>query len=765
MSKNRKRIFWPVLAILLGQMSVLGVPRGSQAPWSKVEAGSLGDVNPFNGSLNFGIPLFSAGGRGDIEIPLMLRLGKNWRKYLYTYYLTGSGEQHSSRCVLDEEGNAPNLAECIDSDSRNRTGTSPDSARVMIFPNLDNELDPGYGPGFLVGKAIATNSVWCSDPDIPGVTQTGGEYRPSAARFYLSFISPDGSQHELVDQNTMGRFREIQSGYCGQYPPGQDFSRGNKFVSTDGSSMTFISDADIPISYDYVSNANGGEPVSFVSGVLFTSDGSQYRIDAGSISWIKDRNGNKTTFSYYNTSSVPAGKLHTITDSIGRTVTIEYDVQDVAPYGLCDRVTYKGSGGQDRVLRISKANLSNSLRTGYSLQTKYDMFPTTCGLATIPSVYCGTSTPFDATVTSSLWLPDGRSYKFQYNSFVEVARVELPTGGAVEFDHDYGVQKETNCDSFPFSRKVTEKRIYSDLSQASLQSKTKYSRIINITYPDAATNRTVATVDATDPNDNLLQRKVSYFYDDPKFDRPQTRPDSPYGLLAWKAGREYQTDVFASDGITLLRRVQNTWQNKTVPWISDQSAAPSLDTTLAETTTTLADTNLVLKTAFTYDSFSNLTDKYEYDFGAGAPGPFVRRTHTDYVTAANYTDAAAGAHLRSLPSQTSVYDASGVERARTTFEYDNYVADGNHAGLLDRPGISGFDSAFTTGYATRGNATATTRYLIVNGTVTGSISAFAQYDIAGNVVKAIDARGSTTTFDFSDRFGAPDGEARSNSAP
>src|SRR5205823_1973493 len=101
---------------------------------------------------------------------------------------------------------------------------------------------------------------------------------------------------------------------------------------------------------------------------------------------------------------------------------------------------------------------------------------------------------------------------------------------------------------------------------------------------------------------------------------------------------------------------------------------------------------------------------------------------------------------------------------RTSYEYDNYATDTNHAALTDRTSISGLDSGFTTSYTTRGNATATRRYLLnSSGQVTGSISGFAQYDIAGNLVKAIDGRGNATTFSFIDCFGAPNAEAHANS--
>ena len=75
-------------------------------------------------------------------------------------------------------------------------------------------------------------------------------------------------------------------------------------------------------------------------------------------------------------------------------------------------------------------------------------------------------------------------------------------------------------------------------------------------------------------------------------------------------------------------------------------------------------------------------------------------------------------------------------------------------------------------YVRRGNVTAATSYLLTNGSVpdcgtspSKCLSSYAQYDIAGNVVKAIDARGYGTSFDFTDCFGAPDGDALTKTAP
>jgi hypothetical protein len=55
--------------------------------------------------------------------------------------------------------------------------------------------------------------------------------------------------------------------------------------------------------------------------------------------------------------------------------------------------------------------------------------------------------------------------------------------------------------------------------------------------------------------------------------------------------------------------------------------------------------NLVSKKTFAYDEYNNQTDVWEYDFGAGVPGPLIRRTHTDYVTINNGVDYAADTNI------------------------------------------------------------------------------------------------------------------------
>ncbi|SRR5713226_1725089 len=647
-----------------------GAPSGSYA------MSGFDNINVFNGSLNFHLPIDHLGGRGDAQYTMVLPIETHWR-------------------VLDR---------------------SNDYQEIFLPTDYTWYGDkPGYGPGVLLGRAAAT------DPSGSGAACVHYPSYSYSSLTRLTFILPDGTEYEFRDQATGGQ-QKISSCYANGY------NRGTVFVTADGSAATFVSDTPI---YDTPGTYN-----TYPSGYLSLRNGLRYRIDQSHVSWMRDRNGNKLTFTPQNGSTL-------ITDSLNRQVTISYaDFQTV----FYDQITFKGFGGAQRTIRVNYSAMHNVLRTNRpgdlsSVQTKGALFPELTG---------SSSTPYDPYKVSSVVLPDGvQQFQFLYNVYGELARVVLPTGGMFEYDFK-GDSYDGNPDGvygYPepeIFRRVSEKRVYRDANNQ--ENKTVFNG---------------GTVDQFDPSGTiLLSREKHYFYGGPTGSSAGGPP--PFDYPAWNDGKEYQTEIIdtanctPSTCATVLRRTVNVWQQGCTvsPW---SSAIPN-NPRVIETDSTLVDTNQVAKHTFAYDCFNNKTDTYEYDFGSGVAGALMRYSHADYVTATSYIDGVTGAHLRSLPIQASVFDANGIERARTTNEYDNYTPDGgNHAGLIDRPSISGLDSSFTTSYLTRGNATATTHYLFnTSGSVTGSISGYAQYDIAGNVVTAIDARGYATTFDYRDNFGASD---------
>ncbi len=589
--------------------------------------------------------------------------------------------------------------------------------------------DTGWAPIYSIGR-METRQGGSRDFVI-GSGGCGFVHRQTLTR--LTFIAPDGTEYELRDQGTNG---QPVLATC------TAFNRGTVFVTADGTAATFISDTNI---FDYQFDNPANAPPS---GYMMLPNGTRYRVDGGKVTWMRDRNGNKLTFVYDSFS-----RLTSVTDSLNRQVTINYD----AGGGAYQEITYKGFGGASRSLRVYFASLFSVLRSDFSPLTTGQMFPELNGAGS------GYHNP---AVVSAVELPNGKQYQFRYNSYAELTRVVLPTGGAIEYDYAAGLTDSATGSGVISGlaekhvyRRVIERRVYPDGGSGSgFANRMTYSR------PETSTtNAGYVTTDQYNASGTLLTRAIHYFYGSARasfFKQPTEYP-------AWTDSREYKTEMFASNGTTLLRRVEHTFQQRaTVSWWTGGAAtAPPNDVRIAETVTTLADTNQVSKQVFGYDDtvpFNNQNSLKEYNYGSGGVGTLVRETQTTYLTSSTYTGTSV--HIRNLPTQVSVYEGA-TERARTTYEYDTYTTDTNHAALTNRSNISGFDAAFNTGYTTRGNVTGTTKYLLSNGSVTGSISAYLQYDIAGNITKLIDGRGYATELYYADCFGGPNGEARTNSAP
>jgi RHS repeat-associated protein len=674
------------------------------APAGSYFLSGFDNVNLFNGHLNFRLPLLQVGGRGSAGHTVTLNLERQWR-----------------------------------------TRKTP-SAPWAIWPETGvwGGLEVGYSPGVLLGRVVGAPTG--------GLCEENEGWRDTLTR--LTFVGADGTEYELIDALTMGLPQQsYYNQFCGV---SETFVRGKVFVSHDGSGVSFISDVDILDAYGFAIDEI--RP----SGYLLLKDGTRYRISDGRIATIQDRNGNKLMLT--------GGETPQITDSLNRVV-------NVGAYNDHDEITYKGYGGASRTIKIWYSELSQVLRSG-SIQTYQQLFPEMNG---------SSSQQFNPPVVSSVELPDGRRYWFKYNSYGEVTRVELPTGVAIEYDYAAGLRSGVASGSYggggqfttkQIYRRVVEKRIYKDSS-------TVYESKMIISRPDYSMTQTdgYVLVEQRDYTGSLLTSdKHSYF-------GTAVVPISltPFDYSPWKDGREWKTESLSLTG-SVLRTVEHTWEQPLTTWPLTQSqtspAARSNDPQITQSVTTLSDTNQVAKQTFQYDKYCNRTDVYEYDFSSGAAGALVRRSHTDFLTAnavngiaydtinpsTTSPNPATTVHLRSLPTQCQIFDAGGVERARTTFEYDKYSGDANHVALKDWSTItgipmSGHDTSFTGGLQTRGNTTATVRYLLSNGAVSGSVTAFAQYDLAGNVVKAIDGRGYATILEYNDCFGAPNGNAHLNSQP
>ena len=704
-------IFAQLLTIsIVGQTSFQGMTPSGLAPGSPSGSYQLSDfesINVYNGNLNFGLPLTQIGGRGAAG---------------YALSLGQLGFKFSYRKTIDQDGNYEYYL-------TSNWQFSPLSVKARYSGGVKYHCTPLPGQG--------------SPYDFHGKTLTR-----------LTFTTPDGTQIELIDTDSDGQPKLTPKNSAGCVN-GQ-ISRGTTFKSKDGSNLTFIANSVI---YDQPRINLQGE--DYIDGVLLFPSGIKYNFGGPGSFWIEDANGNYIT---RGPSSPGPGTLYT--DSNNRQVISETVVDNT--YGNCRRITFPGTNGAQRHVWMTQTPLANALKSGFTVTPIRSLFSVQLG----PNQ----SGDFNPTVTNHVYLPDGRSYNFLYDNYGEVVRVELPTGGVIEYNWEAGLidgpsdgsyQGTSTLDPVVY-RRVVKRKVYSQ--SGTLESETRYSKSeyqngSSIGYFD---------VDSFDNANHLLNKTRHYYYGS-AFNSMSIGLLSGLAYTGWKEGKEYQTE-FLDQSSVLLRRITMNWKQRApISWYTGTpDGEPANDPRIVETTTELLDVNpkLVSKTTsidpsnptiIGFDDFNNQTDVWAYDWGQNAPGAFLKRTHTDYVTDPNYTSQ-TGAYLRRLPLRKWVSsDTAGNNKtAWSEFEYDNYgTADARHAGLLPRSNATGHDATYNEIYSRRGNVTQVTSYTNA-ANQTAPILVSSKYDVLGNIIETKDGLGYTTTINYDDNFGLPDNEARLN---
>jgi YD repeat-containing protein len=134
----------------------------------------------------------------------------------------------------------------------------------------------------------------------------------------------------------------------------------------------------------------------------------------------------------------------------------------------------------------------------------------------------------------------------------------------------------------------------------------------------------------------------------------------------------------------------------------------------------------------------NYIEKREFDYGAGSPGPLLRKTHMTWGF------STPNVPFGNRKTAEQIYNGAGTLIAQTTYEYDNYTQG------LAASGATQHDPAFGTNYTTRGNVTAVNRWRSTDG---ATLTTRMQYDDAGNVLSTTDPLGHNTSTSYGDVWG------------
>lgn len=159
-------------------------------------------------------------------------------------------------------------------------------------------------------------------------------------------------------------------------------------------------------------------------------------------------------------------------------------------------------------------------------------------------------------------------------------------------------------------------------------------------------------------------------------------------------------------------------------------------------TTTWNQQNLVRKVETDWASdFLNPSERREYDWGTGAPGALLRRTHYTYLHLQNSTYL--NKNIADRPTSVIVYDGSGNIKAQTTTTYDG-------SALTGTSGVPNHDyTNFSTSNLVRGNPTTIGHWLNPGNTWLNTVNTF---DDLGNLLTTADPLQHTTTFSYTDNW-------------
>jgi RHS repeat-associated protein len=693
-------------------------------------------VNLYSGNLSFVVPIYHVGGRGSAGYTMVLPLGTKWT-------------------IQNRPDGGNNIFVPVAS-------VYP---YEMLWPN-------GAGPNmFSPGRIFARSTV---DPGQSNYKCTANTGPGAGYTFFqaqtltkVTWVEADGTEHNFLDTANGGAPMPAQTPTyaCTTNPNTGGPNRGRIFEATDASGDTFVADNTI---YDAITTTT--KPAldqKGLAGWLFLKDGTRYYADSsGDITNIIDRTGNETTVT-----------VGLVTDSLGRQITIGSANLTTLP--STQTITYPGAYGPTSAtthsITITYKALSAALISGAYVESYGALFPIASG--TWPT-NCATqfaqdgSACFNPAVVSSITLPDNSSYSFLYNAYGELAQATLPSGGVYQYDYPGAMpaNSPTACSGgqcvigytqddattggtqeYMVQRRVLARRVYPNGISNGMEGQQCYSDA-GSGGAAVAVNYYGATAEPSCTAGTLISQETHTFTSS-FLDYAGGGP--PIFNESALEGKETSTQCLDASGT--VRKTTNTlWE--VAASFQNQNAVE------CQSNLTLGGSSSSSGTFSLYDQYSNVTDVYEFDFGAApaigtscptsAPAGWTRQRHNTYVTNGYDTIAASPTvgsatdansdHIRNLVQESDVYQSGGTLAAKTTFAYDA-------PSVTPQSSPTGY---ITPGHPHLGNRTSQTTFPSVSGT--GLTTTYA-YDNLGNVLTITDPNGNPLTISYANNCSASPG--------
>jgi RHS repeat-associated protein len=453
--------------------------------------------------------------------------------------------------------------------------------------------------------------------------------------------------------------------------------------------------------------------------VITTAEGTKYYfsyVHWESPDWV-DSTPTKIVDASGNVITISNG---VITDNVGHQVSFSAETG----------IHYKDSEGNDQNITFGGA-ASFSLNPTFSGPTPYGRVCRSGYAVTVRTIL-----PYAGTL-GTITFPGGYTYTFDYNSFGEMRHIYYPTGGYTEYDYLAKLYAQS-ANAVGDFREVAWKSACTTTGTAPGCTKTTYE-------PDSVggTSNNMVTItensDASLPDQKIISRE--YF----------TQADIGGAVDALPA-LEIKKEALASDGVTVLRRTSTSYTSL-LPKLPSSVVTMIDDTTPTETDNPTSTENFqydnytatICTTSYTVCSqrtmnLANVTQREKYDYTSPAgSGGLLQRTISTYKSSYYLTP-----HIMTLKTREQVYDSSGL-RSDTKYNHDeaNYLSQN-----FTNP--AQHDSAYGTGYTTRGLITSVERWR--DAPTSGWPKTQYWYDTLGNLLKVRDPGNHETQFEYTDQW-------------
>jgi RHS repeat-associated protein len=356
---------------------------------------------------------------------------------------------------------------------------------------------------------------------------------------------------------------------------------------------------------------------------LINKDGVLFLPNSGNA--IEDPNGNVLTFS-------TSGQTTTMTDTLGRPWATTTGTTNTAncPVTATTATVWDTPGPNGTTREFKLCYSSHTISTN------------------LPSL-SGSGTTYQYTNTVSLMtgvvLPDLTTWRFDYDSYGDVANIYLPTGGTISYTYNLNPWAGTSRYRVVASRIVGDGTGYSTWNYST---PTSYPNVVT----DPLGNQTAFTPDA---DGGLVTQIQTYSGSSTLL---QTVAKAYQGLYDPYVGDLHQ----GSSDIGLLQSTTTTWQNGQTNKVQ-QTYDPGFSYT-DENPTGRCGTSGVCSSVY-----GLVTAEAHSDYGSSSPGSTIFTTNTSYLalSVANYL----WANILTPPISQTVTDASSNLCAETDYGYDN----------------------------------------------------------------------------------------------